>query len=87
VDKLASLSGTFIAEPVWRDRMKQIRRKPAVLLSHGREDALLPFAASERLRQVLVEAGFAVTWVPFAGGHAIPGEVIARLRTFLQPAK
>jgi phospholipase/carboxylesterase len=87
VDKLASLSGTFIAEPVWRERMKQIRRKPAMLLSHGREDALLPFAASERLRQVLVDAGFDVAWVPFAGGHAIPREVIARLRTFLQPAK
>jgi phospholipase/carboxylesterase len=85
VDKLASLSGTFIAEPVWRDRMKQARRKPALLLSHGREDALLPFAASDRLRQVLADAGFNVTWVPFDGGHTIPAEVLLRLRTFLQP--
>ena len=86
VDRVASLSGTFIAEPVWRERMKA-KRKPAVLLSHGREDALLPFAASDRLRQVLADAGFAVTWVPFDGGHTIPPEVISRLRAFLAGAK
>jgi phospholipase/carboxylesterase len=64
-----------------------VKRKPAVLLSHGREDALLPFAASERLQKVLSEAGFAVTWVPFDGGHTIPAEVIARLRAFVDPGK
>jgi phospholipase/carboxylesterase len=83
VDRLAALSGTFLAEPAWRARMQQARRKPAVLLSHGRDDAILPFAASERLRQVLVEAGFDVTWVPFDGGHTIPPEVITRLKAFL----
>jgi phospholipase/carboxylesterase len=87
VDKIAALSGTFIAEPVWRGRLKQLERKPAVLLSHGREDALLPFAASERLRQVLADADFDVTWVPFDGGHTIPAEVITRLRAFLAPGK
>jgi phospholipase/carboxylesterase len=87
VDRVAALSGTFIAEPVWRQRLKQLERKPAVLLSHGREDALLPFAASERLRGVLADAGFDVTWVPFDGGHTIPAEVIARLRAFLAPGK
>jgi phospholipase/carboxylesterase len=83
VDRLASLSGTFLAEPVWRERLKQLKRKPAALLSHGREDALLPFAASDRLRQVLADAGLDVTWVPFDGGHTIPAEVITRLRAFL----
>lgn len=87
VDKFISLSGTFIAEPVWRDRLKQLKRKPAALLTHGREDALLPFAASERLQKLLDDAGLAVTWVPFDGGHSIPPEVISRVRAFLQPAK
>lgn len=71
----ALMSGTFIAEPLWSPRMAARAGLP-VVMSHGRSDALLPFVASEQLRDRLRAAGLDVTWVPFAGGHAIPPEVL-----------
>jgi len=50
-----------------------------VLQSHGREDPLLPFANAEALRDLLVEAGAKVDFLPFSGGHAIPFEAVDRL--------
>jgi predicted esterase len=44
---------------------------------------VLPFATSERLRALLESQGFAVTWVPFQGGHAIPPPVVEALATFM----
>jgi phospholipase/carboxylesterase len=43
---------------------------------------VLPFKQSERLRDVLTAAGMQVRWVPFAGGHAIPGPVLEQLTRF-----
>ncbi len=47
-----------------------------VLVSHGRQDQVLPFAGGEALRERLVEGGFRVAWVPFNGGHEIPGAAL-----------
>ncbi len=71
----ALMSGTFIAESLWAPRMAARAGLP-VVMSHGRSDALLPFVASEQLRDRLRAAGLEVTWVPFPGGHAIPPEVL-----------
>jgi phospholipase/carboxylesterase len=82
VDRVAVLSGTVIAEKVWREQMSRPAKLP-VFLSHGREDGLLPFAMSERLKALLEQNGFSVTWVPFDGGHDIPDPVVSGLRAFL----
>jgi phospholipase/carboxylesterase len=82
VDRVASLSGTLIAEKVWRAQMDRGIR-PTVLMSHGRRDPVLPFSMSERLKSLLQEKGFAVTWLPFEGGHEIPAEVLEGLRAFV----
>jgi len=68
---LVLMSGTLIAESVWRPRLPSLRGVP-VMMSHGRHDALLPYHIAEILRDRLVEAGAAVDWQPFLGGHEIP---------------
>lgn len=82
---VAVLSGTLIAEDDWTPLMSQRKTVP-VLLSHGQSDPILPFAHSERLRDVLSNAGLQVRWVPFSGGHAIPPVVIDQLSAFLGDA-
>jgi phospholipase/carboxylesterase len=81
VDRVAVLSGALLARSI--PRLRALERKPAVFVSHGRSDPVLPFAAGERIRSLLVEAGFAVTWRPFAGGHTIPAELLGDLAAFL----
>lgn len=83
VDRVAVLSGNLLAQDLWRQRMAASPNKPAVFLSHGRQDYVLPFAGSERLKSLLEEHAFAVTWAPFAGGHEIPDSVLDGLRAFV----
>ncbi|MDH4229524.1 MAG: alpha/beta fold hydrolase [Nitrospirota bacterium] len=55
-----------------------------VFVSHGRQDSTLPFPRSEELQGLLRDAGHAVEWVPFSGGHEIPAAVPGPLREFLR---
>ncbi|HEX7836082.1 MAG TPA: hypothetical protein VF469_01400 [Kofleriaceae bacterium] len=72
---LILMSGTLIAETAWQPRMARLAGLP-VMMSHGQDDALLPFHIAEILRDRLVAAGAAVTWQPFPGGHEIPPAAI-----------
>ena len=72
---LILMSGTLIADALWRPRMASLAGVP-VMLSHGRDDGLLPFSAAEQMRDRLVAAGAAVDWQAFRGGHEIPPAVI-----------
>jgi phospholipase/carboxylesterase len=80
---LVLMSGTFLAEPVWGPRFASLAGVP-VLMSHGRRDQLLPFAASEALRDRLRAAGAKVEWIDFAGGHEIPPPVVDAVGAFLR---
>lgn len=80
---LVLLSGTLLAADDWIARMPARKGLP-VLQSHGRSDALLPFSIAERLHGELSGAGWATKWVPFAGGHEIPGVVTDGLADFLR---
>lgn len=79
---LVLLSGTLLAEQEWAPLAKR-RAGLKVFMSHGQQDPLLPFAASERLRDLLAGAGASVEFVPFRGQHEIPMPVVARMRAFL----
>jgi phospholipase/carboxylesterase len=57
---------------------------PAIFLSHGREDEVLPFSGSVKVREGLLASGYTVDWQAFAGGHAIPPEVIEATNDFLE---
>lgn len=59
--------------------------KPAVFVSHGHADPILPFAgSSERIVPELRKAGYAVTFVDFDGGHAVAPEVIQSVGPWLR---
>lgn len=79
---LVLLSGTLLAQHEWRPLMPARAGLP-VLQTHGRQDPLLPFFVAERLRDLLVEAGLDLDWVPFSGGHEIPQSGIERLGAFI----
>lgn len=80
---LLVMSGTLIAEAEWLPRLATLRGVP-VMQSHGRHDALLPFAIAEILRDRLIEAGAAVDWQPFLGGHEIPRVAIDAVNRLLR---
>ncbi len=75
---LILMSGTLIAESAWAPRMAKLAGVP-IIMSHGRNDALLPYAVAERLRDKLVAAGAQVEWQPFVGGHEIPSAVLSAI--------
>ena len=80
---LVLLSGTTVDEAAWEQGLAARRGLP-VFVSHGRTDVILPFTVADRFRQKLQRAGLLVTWLPFAGGHEIPAEVVVALNQFLQ---
>ncbi len=75
---LAIFSGTLLAEAEWR-RLAPRRVGLKVLQTHGRQDPLLPFISSEWLRDLLVESGLDVRYLPFDGPHTIGAEGILGL--------
>ena len=83
---LVILSGTPVDRAGWRTQMAKRKGLP-VFMSHGRADNILPFDLAERLRAELVDAGLAVTFVPFEAGHQIPAEVVVALNDFLARLK
>jgi phospholipase/carboxylesterase len=79
---LVILSGTLISRGAWAERIARRTSMP-IFQSHGRLDPLLPFAVSEQLRRVFMDAGASVTHVPFHGEHTISLEVLERLASWL----
>ncbi|MFO0597223.1 MAG: phospholipase [Myxococcaceae bacterium] len=80
---LCVLSGTLLLEDAWREKARA-RSSLHVFQSHGRQDPVLPYEAATWLQDLLVQAGLQHEFVPFAGGHTIPAEVLSRLATFLE---
>jgi phospholipase/carboxylesterase len=78
----ALMSSTRIALNDWQPRLSRLASMP-MFVAHGRSDDELPFSAGERLRDLLVQGGAEVTWVPFDGGHEMPLLMWRRLRHFL----
>jgi len=57
---------------------------PPVLLSHGREDSVVPFGASEQLQRLLQGAGAEPQLLAFSGGHSIDGSVLTPISAFIR---
>jgi phospholipase/carboxylesterase len=79
---LVQLSGNLLAQAVWGPLMRK-RKGLLVFQSHGMQDDVLPNIGAERLRDALTQAGLAVEWHSFRGGHAIPEAVLRRLGPFI----
>ncbi|MFO7181726.1 MAG: dienelactone hydrolase family protein [Pseudomonadota bacterium] len=82
VHGVAVLSGALLADSLAALRSAR-RPRPSVLVAHGRQDPVVPFAAGESIPRMLSAHGIDVTWVPFEGGHGIPPLVVERLKRFL----
>ena len=57
---------------------------PPVLLSHGQEDPVVPFAASEAVLELLNGAGAEARLLPFSGGHTIDQTVLPEIAAFVR---
>lgn len=82
VDRVGVLSGALLADSLAALRAAQ-PPLPSVFVSHGRTDRVLPFNGGKSIERMLAARGYAVTFFPFAGGHAIPPDVVAALGAFL----
>lgn len=79
---LCIMSGTLLNESRLDELLENQSPFP-VIQSHGTIDPILPFAGAELLRDKLSDAKFPVNFLPFVGGHAIPGEVIQALASMI----
>jgi phospholipase/carboxylesterase len=84
VDRVVAMSGVLLTDSV-PALIAPHGTRPRFLLSHGRQDARLPFAAGVRAKELLEKHGFPVTWRPFDGGHEIPEPLLADVERFLFP--
>ncbi len=50
--------------------------KPAFLMSHGKQDPILPFKNAQRIAGELNIRGYGVNLMAFEGGHEIPPDII-----------
>ena len=80
---LIVLSGTVLAEVEWLPLLPKRKGLP-VFQSHGTVDPVLPYSQAEELHARMTEAGLAVRWAPFRGGHGIPEETLIGMATFLR---
>ena len=83
VDGLALLSSSCIDFNGWHPRRAKLQGLKA-MVAHGRHDADLAFSAGERLRDLLMDSGASIAWVPFDGGHQIPLPVWRALRRLIR---
>jgi phospholipase/carboxylesterase len=82
VDRVAAMSSVLLVDSV-PALVSPPATRPRFLLSHGRQDPVLPFAGGTRAKELLEQHGFSVTWRPFDGGHEIPPPVLADVDRFL----
>jgi len=61
--------------------------RPAVFVSHGTGDSVLPIdRTSRRIVPALLDDGYDVTYEEFDGGHAIPASVVQAATSWLEGA-
>ena len=80
---LAIFSGTLLHRTEWA---RQAEQHPGcrVVQSHGAQDPLLPMSAAVELKDLLVKAGFNLTFTEFQGGHTIPMPALTSLQTAIE---
>ena len=67
----------------WLPQATAAQPLPPVLLSHGQQDPVVPFAASEEARKRLVSGGGSAQLLAFEGGHTIDPAVLPSIANFV----
>jgi phospholipase/carboxylesterase len=82
VDRVVAMSGVLLMDSV--PALSALpATKPRFLLTHGRQDPVVPLQGGAYAKDLLARHGFSVTWRPFDGGHAIPPAALAEASRFL----
>ena len=78
---LAGLIGcSGYPHPGWQPTAASL---PKILLTHGEQDPVVPYGASEALKEQLQLGGIDTELVGFTGGHTIDGCLFPALRSYL----
>lgn len=75
---LISCSG--YPHPNWQPGVQTIQK---ILLTHGEQDSVVPYGASEALQQQLRRGGIDTNLISFAGGHTIDSSLFPALRDYM----
>ena len=75
---LISCSG--YPHPNWQPGDQAIKK---ILLTHGEQDPVVPYGASEMLQKQLGRSGIDADLISFAGGHTIDSSLFPALRDYL----
>ncbi len=67
----------------WLPQATAAQPLPPVLLSHGQQDPVVPFAASEEARKRLVSGGGSAQLLAFEGGHTIDPAILPSIANFV----
>ncbi|HTS80304.1 MAG TPA: dienelactone hydrolase family protein [Myxococcaceae bacterium] len=79
---LVALSAVPLTVTTWR-KLAPRRAGLPVIVSHGRQDPVLPYPEGEALRDLLTDAGLAVEFIPFDGPHTVHPEALDRVARLL----
>jgi phospholipase/carboxylesterase len=79
---LVALSAVPVTADAWR-KLAPRRAGLPVILSHGRQDAVLPYSGGEALRDLLSGSGLAVEFIPFDGPHTVHPDALDRVAQLL----
>ena len=75
---LISCSG--YPHPDWQPGVQTIKK---ILLTHGEQDQVVPYGASEALQEQLRQGGTETDLISFVGGHTIDSSLFPALRHYL----
>ena len=75
---LISCSG--YPHPDWQPGVQTIKK---ILLTHGEQDQVVPYGASEALHEQLRQGGIETDLISFVGGHTIDSSLFPALRHYL----
>jgi phospholipase/carboxylesterase len=76
---LISCSG--YPHPAWEPGLQTNKK---ILLTHGEQDPVVPYGASEVLQEQLRRSGIDAELIGFAGGHTIDNSLFPALRQYLK---
>jgi phospholipase/carboxylesterase len=79
---LVALSSVPVTAETWR-KLAPRRAGLPVILSHGRQDPVLPYSEGEALRDLLTTAGLSVDFIPFDGPHTVHPDALDRVARLL----
>lgn len=84
---LVGISGYAHNEKQMLSELSSMAREQRFLITHGRQDPMIPFDAVKKQVELFKAAGLNIDWREFDKGHTIAGEEeLAAIRDFLENA-